>query len=66
MSQPRVIDLMRRDFKEMSTSEFIKLVKEDPGSIRHSEIIPPRLGKSRSYGKIRVYFKNPYYEARIK
>lgn len=67
MLQPNVIDLTRRDFTELSPKEFVELVKKDPGSIKHSEIIPPRLGKRHCrYGRIRVYFKSPYYEARIK
>lgn len=40
----------------MSAGQFLKLLKLNPGSIKRSIVIPPKLG-SDGYGSILVEFK---------
>ena len=42
--------------KDLSGSQFLKLVKDNPTSIKSSTVVPPKLG-SGGFGKIRVEFK---------
>jgi len=56
------LDMVVRETVDIEPSEFLRLKQEHPGDIKHAEIIPPVLGKSKDFGKIRVTLRVPRYE----
>jgi hypothetical protein len=51
-----------RNTIDLSPEEFLLMKKEHPGEIRSVEILPPILGQSEGFGKIRVKLALPRYE----
>ncbi|MBQ7264452.1 MAG: hypothetical protein IJR14_12145 [Synergistaceae bacterium] len=47
----------------MAPSEYLKLYTEHPERIKRARMIPPRLGKDRHFGKMRVVLASGRYEA---
>jgi hypothetical protein len=46
----------------LSPEEFLAMKKERPEEIKSVELLPPILGKSTGFGKIRVKLLYPRYE----
>jgi hypothetical protein len=51
-----------RNTVDLSPEEFLRMKKEHPGEIKSVEILPPILGQSEGFGKIRVNLSFPRYE----
>jgi hypothetical protein len=51
-----------RNTIDLSPEEFLVMKKEHPEAIKSVEILPPILGKSTGFGKIRVNLSYPKYE----
>jgi hypothetical protein len=59
------IETIRKDVIDLDPAEFIKMKAENPDAIAKVEIIPPMLGVSEGFGKIRVTLAAPRYEVRL-
>ncbi|MDR3331712.1 MAG: hypothetical protein LBT08_03705 [Synergistaceae bacterium] len=60
-----VLDLIRNDTIDLDPAEFIKMKQECPEEITEVQILPPILGKSKDFGKIRVKLSTPRYEVKL-
>jgi hypothetical protein len=60
-----VMDMVRNDIIDLEPDEFIKMKTENPEAIAEVKIIPPILGVSDGFGKIRVKLTAPRYEVRL-
>jgi hypothetical protein len=59
------VDMVRKDSIDLGPAEFIKMKREHPEDIASVQIIPPVLGKSKDFGKIRVKLSNPRYDVSL-
>jgi hypothetical protein len=59
------LDLTRKDTLDLEPAEFIRMKQENPDSIASVQIIPPILGKSNDFGKIRVKLSVPRYDVSL-
>jgi len=55
----------RMDVIDLDPAEYIRLREEHPEEITSAQIVPPVLGKSKDFGKIRVKLSKPRYEVRL-
>lgn len=46
----------------LTPSEFLKLCSERPECVKRARMIPPRIGKDRHFGMVRVVFACRRYE----
>ena len=61
-----VLNMAVRDTVDLEPSEFLRMKQEEPGNIKHVEIVPPVLGRQGDFGKIRVTLRVPIYEANLR
>jgi hypothetical protein len=59
------IEMIRSDTVDLDPAEFLKMREENPDAIASAQIIPPILGKSKDFGKIRVRLSKPRYEINL-
>jgi hypothetical protein len=45
----------------LDPAEYLELRRKDPGRIKQTKIIPPRIGRDKHLGKILVVFSHGYY-----
>ena len=60
-----VIDMARKDTNDVEPAEFFRMKRECPGEIASFHVLPPILGKSHDFGKVRVKLSTPRYEVRL-
>ena len=59
------LDTVRKDTIDLDPADFIRMREERPEEIVEAKIIPPVLGISKDFGKIRVKLAIPRYEVRL-
>jgi hypothetical protein len=59
------MEMTRKDTIDLDPAEFIKMRAEAPERIAGATIMPPVLGKSNNFGKIRVKLSTPRYEVEL-
>lgn len=59
------IDMIRRDTVDVEPAEFFRMKRECPGEIASFHVLPPILGKSHDFGKVRIKLTNPRYEVSL-
>ncbi len=64
-TQDDSIDIAPVRSELLSAARFLKLVKENPGIIKSSEIVYPTPG-ARSFGGFRVVYSRPVYRPALK
>jgi len=57
-----IIDMIRVDKEQLTPEEYLLLRKKNSNSIKHTRIIPARLGE-KGFGKIEVTYKSAKYVA---
>ena len=55
--------MMYRDSALLDPAEYLELRLKNPGIIKHAEIVPPRIGHDKHFGKILVFFSKVRYES---
>ena len=50
---------------DLQPAEFLKMKRDNPEEIASFQIIPPILGKTNGFGKVRVTLANPKYEVNL-
>ena len=50
---------------DLQPAEFLKMKRDNPEEIASFQIIPPNLGKTNGFGKVRVTLANPKYEVNL-
>ena len=51
-----------KDTVDLEPEEFFKMRQETPDEISSFQVLPPILGKSAGFGKVRVKLSHPRYE----
>lgn len=59
------IDMGRTDTIDVDPAEFFRMKRECPSEIASFHVLPPVLGKSSDFGKVRVKLSTPRYEVRL-
>lgn len=59
------VDMARKDAIDVEPAEFFRMKRECPGEIASFHVLPPVLGKSNDFGKVRVKLTNPRYEVSL-
>ena len=59
------LNMVVKETVDLEPAEFLRMKQEHPSNIKHAEIIPPVLGKSNDFGKIRVTLRIPNYEVNL-
>lgn len=59
------LGMARVDTVDLDPAEYLKMRKDCPHEIASAQIVPPILGKSKDFGKIRVKLTIPKYEVRL-
>jgi hypothetical protein len=57
--------MFRENAVDLSPEEYLRMRSEQPQAIKSVEILPPRLGVSKDFGKIRVKLDKPVYKVRL-
>ena len=47
----------------LDPKEYLELRLKNPGMIKHTKLVPPRIGRDNHFGKILVVFTQRRYEA---
>ena len=50
---------------DLEASEFLRMKREHPENIKHTEIVLPVFGRPGDFGKIRVTLRTPIYEVNL-
>lgn len=50
---------------DLQPADFFKMRRDNPDEIASFKIIPPILGKTRGFGKVRVTLAKPKYEIKL-
>ncbi len=61
----RELEMMLKSVVDLDPADFFRMRQEEPGEIKSFRVLPPVLGKSRDFGKVRVTLANPRYEVRL-
>ena len=59
------LDAVRTDTIDLDPADYLKMREDCPQDIASVQILPPILGKSKDFGKIRVKLSRPRYEVRL-
>jgi hypothetical protein len=57
--------MVRENAVELSPEDYLRMRSEQPQNIKSVEIIPPRLGNSKDFGKIRVNLNKSVYKVQL-
>ncbi|NLL37493.1 MAG: hypothetical protein GX256_08240 [Fretibacterium sp.] len=59
------VETVRKDTIDLTPADFFEMMKENPSEIASFHVIPPTLGKSHDFGKVRVKLSTPRYEVEL-
>ena len=57
-----LLQTIYKDTLDLEPEEFFKMRQEKPDEILSFQVLPPMLGKSSGFGKVRVKLATPRYE----
>lgn len=57
----RTLDATLRRSATLTPSEFLRLYSEHPERVKSARMIPPRIGKDKHFGRVRVVFASRHY-----
>ena len=60
-----MLDMILSNTVDLDPADFLKMREETPDEIASFRVIPPVLGKSKDFGKVRVTLTRPRYEVRL-
>lgn len=59
------LEMVLKNIIDLNPADFLRMTQEAPGDIKSFRVLPPVLGKSNDFGKVRVTLARPKYEVRL-